>query len=212
MGTVREDYSADGNAWNASLRPQPPAQLPLGRGRSSGLTDEHCLLCFAPALWNGQDPILKERLFGLGNPEGNHGEDIKDTMYHLAGTPTGSYAKALYRYPHQSFPYQQLRDENRNRSREENEYELVDTGIFTGNRFFDLDVEYAKASPEDVLIRLTITNRGPEDADLHLLPSLWFRNTWSWGNPDRNRPSLRFRAAASSAMHRRPGCLRAELQ
>ena len=191
-GTVREDYSGDGNAWNSF--PFDHSHLRSyrwGEDGLLGLSDERCLLCFSPVLWNGKDSILKERLFGLGNPEGNHGEDIKDTMYHLAGTPTGSYAKALYRYPHQSFPYQQLRDENRNRSREENEYELVDTGIFSGNRFFDLDVEYAKASPEDVLIRLTITNRGPEGADLHLLPSLWFRNTWSWGDPDRNRPRLR---------------------
>ena len=158
-GTVREDYSGDGNAWNSF--PFDHSHLRSyrwGEDGLLGLSDERCLLCFSPVLWNGKDSILKERLFGLGNPEGNHGEDIKDTMYHLAGTPTGSYAKALYRYPHQSFPYQQLRDENRNRSREENEYELVDTGIFTGNRFFDLDVEYAKASPEDVLIRLTITN------------------------------------------------------
>ena len=146
-----------------------------------GLSDERCLLCFSPVLWNGKDSILKERLFGLGNPEGNHGEDIKDTMYHLAGTPTGSYAKALYRYPHQSFPYQQLRDENRNRSRDENEYELVDTGIFAGNRFFDLEVEYAKASPEDVADpahhhQPRSGGRGPSSPS-----SLWFRNTWSWG-------------------------------
>ncbi|WP_415409924.1 hypothetical protein ACLM45_00105 [Synechococcus sp. A10-1-5-9] len=156
-----------------------------------GLSDANGLLCFAPVLWNGKDPVLKERLLGLGNPEGNHGEDLKDTMYHLAGTPTCSYAKALYRYPQERFPYEQLREENQRRSRDETEFELVDTGIFSGNRFFDLNVEYAKVSPEDLLIRLTVTNQGSEAAELHLLPSLWFRNTWDWGDEDSARPRIR---------------------
>ena len=191
-GTVREDYSGDGNAWNSF--PFDHSHLRTyrwGEDGLLGLSDENGLLCFAPVLWNGKDPVLKERLFGLGNPEGNHGEDLKDTMYHLAGTPTCSYAKALYRYPQERFPYERLRDENRRRSRDEPEFELVDTGIFSDNRFFDLGVEYAKVSPEDLLIRLTVTNQGSEAADLHLLPSLWFRNTWDWGDEDSARPRLR---------------------
>ena len=191
-GTVREDYSDDGNAWNSF--PFDHSHLRTyrwGEDGLLGLSDENGLLCFAPVLWNGKDPVLKERLFGLGNPEGNHGEDLKDTMYHQAGTPTCSYAKALYRYPQERFPYEQLRDENRRRSRDETEFELVDTGVFSGNRFFDLDVEYAKVSPEDLLIRLTVTNQGPEAADLHLLPSLWFRNTWDWGNENSAHPRVR---------------------
>lgn len=191
-GTVREDYSGDGNAWNSF--PFDHSHLRTyrwGEDGLLGLSDDNGLLCFAPVLWNGKDPVLKERLFGLGNPEGNHGEDLKDTMYHLAGTPTCSYAKALYRYPQERFPYERLRDENRRRSRDEPEFELVDTGIFSDNRFFDLGVEYAKVSPEDLLIRLTVTNQGSEAADLHLLPSLWFRNTWDWGDEDSARPRLR---------------------
>ncbi|TCD56802.1 glucosidase [Synechococcus sp. BS56D] len=184
-GTVREDYSADGNAWasfpfdHSHLR-----SYRWGEDGLLGLSDEQGLLCLAPVLWNGKDPILKERLFGLGNPEGNHGEDIKEAMYHLAGTPTGSYAKALYRYPQCPFPYKQLRDENRQRGRDQPEFELVHTGAFDESRFFDLEVEIAKATPEDLLIRYTVTNQGPEAAALHLLPSLWFRNTWSWGDGD----------------------------
>ncbi|TCD56928.1 MGH1-like glycoside hydrolase domain-containing protein [Synechococcus sp. BS55D] len=184
-GTVREDYSADGNAWasfpfdHSHLR-----SYRWGEDGLLGLSDEQGLLCLAPVLWNGKDPILKERLFGLGNPEGNHGEDIKEAMYHLAGTPTGSYAKALYRYPQCPFPYQQLRDENRQRGRDQPEFELVHTGAFDESRFFDLEVEIAKATPEDLLIRYTVTNQGPEAAAVHLLPSLWFRNTWSWGDGD----------------------------
>ena len=194
-GTVREDYSADGNAWESF--PFDHSHLRSyrwGEDGLLGLSDEQGLLCFAPVLWNGKDHVLKERLFGLGNPEGNHGEDIKDMMYHQAGTPTGSYAKALYRYPQNRFPYEQLKIENSRRGRDQDEFELVHTGIFAENRFFDLEVEYAKASPEDVLIRLTLTNQGPDSAELHLLPSLWFRNTWGWGKrreDDQGRPSLR---------------------
>ena len=191
-GTVREDYSGDGNAWNSF--PFDHSHLRAyrwGEDGLLGLSDENGLLCFAPVLWNGKDPVLKERLFGLGNPEGNHGEDLKDTMYHLAGTPTCSYAKALYRYPQERFPYERLREENQRRSRDEPEFELVDTGIFSDNRFFDLGVEYAKVSPENLLIRLTVTNQGAEAADLHLLPSLWFRNTWDWGDPGSARPRIR---------------------
>jgi hypothetical protein len=181
-GTVREDYSADGNSW---------AYLPHDHARSRayrwgedgllGITDRECRLCFALALWNGRDPILKERLFGLSGPEGNHGEDVKECYYYLDSTPTHSYMKALYKYPHAEFPYQRLIDENRARGNSSPEFELSDTGVFDGNRYFDVTAEYAKASPDDVLIRITIENRGPEAADIHLLPTLWFRNTWSWG-------------------------------
>src|SRR5262249_32791010 len=133
------------------------------------------------ALWNGRDPILKERLFGLGAQEGNHGEDVKELYYYLDATPTSSYLKALYKYPHAEFPYSHLVEENRRRSRHDPEFEILDTGVFDGNRYFDVLVEYAKASPNDVLIRLTVSNRGPEPATAHVLPTAWFRNTWSWG-------------------------------
>jgi hypothetical protein len=190
-GTVREDYSADGNAWESFPFDQSHLRTyRWGEDGLLGLSDMQGILCFSPVLWNGKDSILKERLFGLGNPEGNHGEDIKDTMYHLAGTPTCSYAKALYRYPQNAFPYQLLRDENHRRSREEHEFELVDTGIFSENRFFDMEVEYAKEGADDLLIRFTITNHGGEPADLHLLPTLWYRNTWSWGDSHNHRPNL----------------------
>ena len=146
-----------------------------------GLCDRECRLCFAVALWNERDPILKERLFGLTNPEGNHGEDVKECYFYLDGTPTHSYMKALYKYPQAAFPYSQLVDENGRRTRADREYELIDTGVFDENRYFDVFVEYAKAAPDDLLIRVTIANRGPEPARLHVLPTFWFRNTWSWG-------------------------------
>src|SRR6476646_176102 len=142
-------------------------------------------LCFAIALWNGCDPILKERLFGLTNGEGNHGEDVKECYYYLDATPTHSYLKALYKYPQQAYPYERLVDENRRRGKDEPEFELIDAGAFEGNRYFDVEMEYAKASPSDILIRITIHNRGTAAAGLHVLPQLWFRNTWSWGRPVR---------------------------
>ena len=155
-----------------------------------GLCDEQGLICFAMALWNGEDAILKERLFGLSNPEGNHGEDLKDYMFHLAGTPTGSYAKALYKYPQRRFPYETLREENKQRDRSQPEFELIDTGIFNENRYFDVAIEYAKADPEDILIRVTATNRGPDAAKLHLLPQLWLRNTWNWGTEGESKRTM----------------------
>jgi hypothetical protein len=181
-GTVREDYSADGDAW-ASF-PHNAARSRAYRWGEDGLlgwTDRECRLCFAVALWNGRDAILKERLFGLSNPEGNHGEDVKECYYYLASSPTHSYSKALYKYPQAEFPYEALREINAGRTRDEREYELEDTGIFTENRYYDVTVEYAKEGPDDTLIRLTIANRGPEEATLHVLPTLWFRNSWSWG-------------------------------
>lgn len=181
-GTVREDYSADGDAWNsfpfeqASLR-----SYRWGADGLLGLTDREGRLCFCPTLWNGKDEILKERLFGLNSTEGNHGEDCKELYYYLDATPTHSYCKALYKYPHAAFPYQQIRDENAKRSRTEPEYELLDTDAFDESRYCDVEVEYAKEGPNDLLIKITATNRGPETAPIHILPKIWFRNTWIWG-------------------------------
>src|SRR5213595_3315244 len=181
-GTVREDYSNDGNAWNYFSHDQARSRAyRWGEDGIAGISDDKQQLCFAVALWNGRDPILKERLFGLSNSEGNHGEDVKEYYFYLDSTPTHSYMKYLYKYPQQEFPYRDLVETNRRRSREELEYELLDTGVFDADRYFDVFVEYAKADPEDILIRITVHNRGPEKAALHLLPTLWFRNTWSWG-------------------------------
>ncbi len=181
-GTVREDYSADGDAWRYLTHEDACARAyRWGEDGLLGIADRQCRLCFAVALWNGRDSILKERLFGLAGPEGNHGEDVKECYYYLDATPTHSYLKALYKYPQVEFPYARLREENRRRSREEPEFELIDTGAFDGNRYFDVQVEYAKETPEDILIRISITNRGGEPAPIHLLPTLWFRNMWSWG-------------------------------
>jgi hypothetical protein len=190
-GTVREDYSADGNAWN--YFPHDHARSRVYRWGEDGLlgiSDNHQRLCFALALWNGRDPILKERLFGLANGEGNHGEDVKECYYYLDNTPTHSYMKALYKYPQTSYPYSQLIEENRCRGKDLAEFELIHTGVFDEDRYFDVFVEYAKAGVDDILIRITAVNRGPEDAVLHVLPTLWFRNTWAW-NPDNPKPALR---------------------
>lgn len=181
-GTVREDYSENGDAWNSF--PHAHASKRVYRWGEEGLLgicDRQCRLCFSIALWNEKDPILKERIFGLTNPEGNHGEDAKEAWYYLDSTPTHSYLKGLYKYPQKAFPYEELIQANRQRGKRDREFELHDTHIFDDHRYFDVFVEYAKLSPEDLLIRITIENRGPEDAPLHLLPTLWFRNTWSWG-------------------------------
>ena len=181
-GTVREDYSNTGNAWDYFSHDQSRSRAyRWGEDGLAGISDDRQLLCFALALWNGADPILKERVFGLTNSEGNHGEDAKEYYFYLDSTPTHSYMKYLYKYPQTAFPYDQLVSTNRHRNRYEFEYELLDTGIFDTDRYFDVVVEYAKAAPEDILVRLTVTNRGPENATLHVLPTLWFRNTWSWG-------------------------------
>ena len=181
-GTVREDYSAAGTAWD--YFPHDHARSRAYRWGEDGLLgicDDQGLLCFAIALWNEADPILKERLFGLSGPEGNHGEDVKEYYYYLDATPTHSYMKALYKYPQRAYPYSDLVEENRLRGRALPEYELIDTGIFAESRYFDVQVEYAKAEPEDLVIRIIATNRGPDPAPLHVLPTIWFRNTWSWG-------------------------------
>ena len=182
-GTVREDYSPDGSCWDSF--PHEHARKRAYRWGEDGLLgicDRECRLCFALALWNERDPILKERLFGLTGPEGNHGEDVKEEYYYLDSTPTHSYMKALYKYPQSEFPYRWLVEENRRRSRHEPEFELVDTGVFREDRYFDVFVEYAKKSPNDILIKMTIANRGPDPATIHLLPTVWCRNNWSFGN------------------------------
>ena len=181
-GTVREDYSDDGNCWDYFPHDQSRSRAyRWGEDGLLGITDRECRLCFALALWNGRDPILKERLFGLTGPEGNHGEDVKELYWYLDSTPTHSYLKALYKYPQAEFPYERLVAENRARGKEQRELELADLGQFDDGRYFDVTAEYAKAAPEDIAIRITVTHRGPERATLHLLPQLWFRNTWSWG-------------------------------
>src|SRR6187551_367082 len=190
-GTVREDYSPGGDAWSSFTHDQARFRCyRWGEDGLAGFSDDRQHLCLALALWNGRDPILKERLFGLTNSEGNHGEDVKEYYFYLDSTPTHSYMKYLYKYPQREFPYRDLVESNRMRSREEFEYELLDTGAFAENRYFDVFVEYAKAGPDDILVQITAFNRGPESAQLHLLPTLWFRNTWSWGEDER-KPSLR---------------------
>ena len=199
-GTVREDYSVDGEAWD--YFPFDHAHLRAYRWGEDGLlgvTDNRGLVCFSVALWNGVDPILKERLFGLSGKEGNHGEDVKELYWYEDATPTGSYARALYKYPQRAFPYQELRDRARAATRLDPETELVDTGVFEGDRYFDVAVEYAKDDANDLLVRLTVTNRAPEAASLVLLPQLWFRNTWSW-NTDAARPEL-FALEPSEEVH-----------
>jgi len=179
---VREDYSADGDVWRSFPHDQARSRADRwGEDGLLGIADHQCRLAFSLALWNGRDPILKERLFGLANPEGNHGEDVKELYYYLDATPTASYLAACYRYPQQAFPYAELLAENARRGYADREYELLDTGVFAGDRFFDVRVEYAKASPTDICIRITAANAGPEAATLWLLPTLWFRNTWAWG-------------------------------
>ncbi len=190
-GTVREDYSVDGNAWDYFSHDQARSRAyQWGEDGLAGISDDAQQLCFAVALWNRRDPILKERLFGLTNSEGNHGEDVKEYYFYLDSTPTHSYMKWLYKYPQAAYPYADLVESNRKRSRLEQEYELIDTGAFADNRYFDVQVEYAKASPEDVLVRITATNRGTDAATLHVLPTLWFRNTWR-GEPSQSKPLLR---------------------
>jgi hypothetical protein len=181
-GTVREDYSPYGEVWGYFSHDQARSRAyRWGEDGLLGICDRECRLAFALALWNGRDPILKERLFGLTGPEGNHGEDVKECYFYLDSTPTHSYMRALYKYPQAEFPYARLVEENRSRGKDVLELELADTGVFDENRYFDVEAEYAKASPDDILIRITVSNRGPQTAELHLLPTLWFRNTWSWG-------------------------------
>ncbi|WP_223173817.1 MGH1-like glycoside hydrolase domain-containing protein [Gloeobacter kilaueensis] len=190
-GTVREDYSENGTAWDYLPHDQARSRAyRWGEDGIAGISDNHQYLCFAVALWNEADPILKERLFGLSGSEGNHGEDVKEYYFYLDNLPSHAYMKYLYKYPQRAFPYAELVAENRRRGRGAPEFELVDTGVFADDRYFDVVVEYAKASQEDLLIQISVTNRGPEEKPIHLLPTLWFRNTWSW-QPESPRPSLR---------------------
>jgi hypothetical protein len=199
-GTVREDYSEGGDAWKYFSHDQARSRAyRWGEDGLAGVSDDQQRLCFALALWNGKDPILKERLFGLTNSESNHGEDVKEYYFYLDSTPTHSYMKYLYKYPQAAYPYDDLVATNGRRSRQEPEYELLDAGVFDEDRYFDVFVEYAKAAPEDLLIQVTVFNRGPEPATLHVLPTIWFRNTWSWGG-DAPRPSLRQTARESQVV------------
>src|SRR6201993_3715234 len=189
-GTVREDYSANGDAWHYFPHDHARSRAyRWGEDGIGGICDRHQHICFAIALWNGKDPILKERLFGLTNLQGNHGEDVKELYYYLDGTPTHSYMRMLYKYPQAAFPYTQLIEENRRRGRDQPEFELIDTGVFEDKRYFDVEIEYAKADVDDILKRVTIHNSATEAATLHVLPQLWARNTWSW-KPDSMRPQL----------------------
>ncbi|MDQ6609311.1 MAG: glucosidase, partial [Bacteroidota bacterium] len=183
--TVREDYSPGGDAWEYTTHDMARSKTyRWGEEGIAGICDEQQLLCFAVALWNGKDSIIKERYFGLTNYEGNHGEDVKELYYYLDSTPTHSYMKMLYKYPQTAFPYERLLNENKRKGKLEPEFELIDTGVFDENKYFDVFVEYAKVDVNDILIKITIHNRGDEDAFLHLLPTLWFRNTWAWGYDD----------------------------
>src|SRR5919109_2302404 len=189
-GTVREDYSPYGTAWDYFPHDQARSKAyRWGEDGIGGICDRHQYICFALALWNGRDPMLKERLFGLTGSQGNHGEDVKEYYFYLNSTPTHSSMKFLYKYPQAEYPYAQLVEENRRRGRDAPEYELIDTGVFDEDRYFDVVVEYAKGTPEDLLIRIQVINRGPETALLHLLPTIWCRNTWAWGY-DVRRPRL----------------------
>src|SRR5687768_303236 len=189
-GTVREDYSESGNAWDYFTHDQSRSRAyRRGEDGLAGISDDRQQLCFALALWNGKDPILKERLFGTTNSEGNHGEDVKEYYFYLDSTPTHSYMKYLYKYPQNAYPYAELVKGNRSRGRNDQEYELIDTGVFDEDRYFDVFVEYAKASPHDILVQITVHNRGDQPATLHVLPTVWFRNTWF--EKDAPRPSLR---------------------
>ena len=198
-GTVREDYSEDGSAWEYFSHDQARSRAyRWGEDGIAGISDDRQRLCFALALWNGKDPILKERMFGLTNREGNHGEDVKECYFYLDSTPTHSYMKMLYKYPQSAYPYDDLVKTNHERKRSEPEYELLNTGVFDQDRYFDVFVEYAKESPEDILVRIRVHNRGPEPAEIHLLPTLWFRNRWSSN-----------REAAHASMRAESGVLRA---
>src|SRR5262250_2899760 len=192
-GTVREDYSPGGTAWDYLSHDQARSRAyRWGEDGIAGFSDDQQLLCLGLALWNGRDPILKERLFGLTNSEGNHGEDVKELYYYLDGTPTHSYMRMLYKYPQAAFPYAWLVEENRRRGKNEPEFELIDTGVFADNRYFDVEIEYAKVDVDDILMQVTVHNRAAEAASLHVLPQLWARNTWSW-KPDSMRPQLLLR-------------------
>src|SRR6202047_1301744 len=202
-GTVREDYSSGGTAWEYFPHDHARSRAyRWGEDGIAGLSDAEQLVCLSLAMWNGCDAILKERLFGLTNAEGNHAEDVKEHYYYLDATPTHSYLKMLYKYPQREFPYARLVEENARRGKRDPEFELLDTGIFADDRYFDVFVEYAKATPIDVLMRITVCNRGPDPAEIHVLPQLWYRNTWSW-MPDGKRPLIDRSCPHGLSTHRR---------
>src|SRR5690242_14200461 len=208
-GTVREDYSVHGDAWE--YFPHDHARSRAYRWNEDGLAgicDRHQKICFALALWNERDPILKERIFGLTGSEGNHGEDVKEYYFYLDSTPTHSYMKYLYKYPQAAFPYAELVERNREREKDEPEFELLDTGVFDEDRYFDVVVEYAKGTPDDILVRITVSNRGPESARMRLLPTVWFRNCWSWdGNTSKPiLKQLRSQAGHAAIHLQEPQC------
>ena len=204
-GTVREDFSENGDAWNYFSHDQARSRAyRWGEDGLAGVSDDKQHLCLAMALWNGKDPILKERLFGLTNSEGNHGEDVKEYYFYLDSTPTHSYMKYLYKYPQAAYPYDDLVSTNRQRNRDEMEYELIDTGVFNDDRYFDVFVEYAKSSPEDILVQITVINRGANAAELHVLPTLWFRNDWAkWIARPSKRPEIKEIALADGVTRHR---------
>ncbi|HSP87343.1 MAG TPA: hypothetical protein VLN45_04370, partial [Ignavibacteriaceae bacterium] len=192
-GTVREDYSHDGDAWNFITHDMSRSKsYRWGEEGIAGISDSKQLICFAPAFWNTIDPILKENFFGLSNPQGNHGEDVKEYYYYLDNIPSHSYMKMLYKYPQEEFPYHRLWEENKNRSKHESEYELIDTGIFDEDKYFDIFIEYAKASQEDILIKIKAFNRGIYEAPIHIIPQIWLRNTWAWGY-NNSKPEINFK-------------------
>src|ERR1700728_737312 len=200
-GTVREDYSRSGTAWDYFQHDHARSRAyRWGEDGIAGFSDDWQHLCLSLALWSGKDPILKERLFGLNNEEGNHGEDVKELYYYLDATPSHSYLKMLYKYPQEEFPYAQLVEESRRRGSEQAEFELLDTGIFDDDRYFDVFVEYAKAAPDDVLVQITVHNRGPDSARLSLLPQLCCRNIWSW-KPGVAKPTLIGRPGGAEVQH-----------
>jgi len=207
-GTVREDYSANGDAWNFITHDMARSKAYRWSEEGiAGICDENQYLCFALALWNKKDPIIKERYFGLSNPEGNHGEDVKELYYYLDSSPTHSYMKMLYKYPQQAYPYEWLVNENKQRTRADREFELIDTGLFDQNKYFDVFVEYAKGSPDDILIKITVFNRGNEDAQLNILPTVWFRNTWAWGYDDYKAQMAEESPGVIDIFHRKLGQL-----
>src|SRR5262245_2301363 len=196
-GTVREDYSPNGDAWNYFTHDDARSRAyRWGEDGLAGICDAEQRLCLAVALWNGEDPILKERLFGLTNLQGNHGEDVKEYYYYLDATPSHSYLRLLYKYPQREYPYTPLVQENALRSLQQNEFELIDTCVFEGDRYWDVFVEYCKAAPDDILAQISLHNRGPDPATVHVLPQLWFRNTWSWDDAS-TKPSLAVEADES---------------
>ena len=184
-GTVREDYSEHGEAWDYFPHDHARSRVyRWGEDGLAGISDKHCAVCFAVTLWNGNDAILKERMYGLTGPEGNHGEDCKELYYYLDNTPTHSYMKHLYKYPQAAYPYADLSQTSQNRGKQDLEYEVLDTGVFNDNRYFDVFTEYAKADEEDILVKITVHNRGPEAAPITVLPTLWLRNLWSFGQAE----------------------------